>query len=265
MKKIALFLCLISVFVLSGCNDDDSGNTIEESGILLAQGSFEGDYVPFTREDAGSDIYLDPTAPDGNYSLRFTFPIDQQSGYAPDHVWVWWPEPVQELWTQYYVKLSNNFFLHHVTQKLTYWMIEESNTNFFIGIIGTAHGDDTRKLEAQLQRGNVGTTIRYISNMDYNPTIQNGIWYTLTIYNKLNTNGQSNGILRVWLDDRLVMDHTDALYTSDSDANKPIQSFSFTPIFGGMGPAAKPAIDYIYFDAVRIQTGPFKSNRENSK
>ena len=262
MKHIALFLCLISVFVLNSCTDDDADNEIEESGTLLVQGSFEADYEPFTKEYAGTDIYDDPTAPDGNYSLRFTFPVGQLSGYAPGMVWVGWPEPVQELWTQYYVKLSPNFFLHNVTQKLTYWMIKDSHTNFFIGIIGTAHGNDTGKLEAQLQRGNVGTTFRYISNMDYNPTIQNDRWYKFTIYNKLNTNGQSNGILRVWLDDRLVMDHTDALYTSDDDANKPVQSFAFNPIFGGMGPETKPAVDYIYFDAVKIQTGPFKTDNQ---
>ena len=258
MKGIALFLFLISIFVISCCDDNGSGDPIEESGTLLAQGSFEGVYSPFSKEYSGSDIYLDPTAPDGSYSLRFTYTIGHRSGYAPDNVWVWWSQPAQELWTQYYAKLSGNFYLHNVTQKLTYWMIEDSNTNFFIGIIGTAHGDDTGKLEAQLQRGNVGTTFRYTSNVNYNPTIQNDRWYKFTIYNKLNTNGQSNGILRVWLDDNLVMDHSNALYTSDSDANKPIQSFSFTPIFGGMGPATKPAVDYIYFDAVRILTGPFK-------
>ena len=257
MKNIPLSLCLVVVILAGGCNDGGSDEP-EEDGTVLVSGSFEGDYSPFTKENTGIDIYADTSAPDGNYSLRFTFPSGYTSGYAPGIVWAWWPEPVQELWTQYYTKLSSNFFLHNITQKLTYWYIEDSQTNFFIGIIGTAHGDDTGQLEAELQRGNENITYRYISNTGYSTTFRNDVWYKITVHTILNTNGQSNGLLRVWVDDNLVMDHPDAVYTTGSDADKPVQSFAFAPIFGGMGPATKPATDYIYFDAVTIQTYPFK-------
>jgi len=201
-------------------------------------------------------VSTDSASGSASSSLRYTYSQGYANGDSPAKIWITFSQ-TQELWTQYYFKYSSNFYLHRVVQKQAYWYISgdsSTNSNFFIGISGSALGDETRQVEAQLQRANVGATNRYISNTKNNPKVANNVWYKLTVHCKLNTNGQSNGILQVWLDDVLVMDYSNALYTSGSDANKPIGSFAFDPIFGGMGTEKKPQDDYFFVDYFQMST-----------
>jgi len=82
----------------------------------------------------------------------------------------------------------------------------------------------------------------------------------VVVYNRLNTSGASNGILKVWIDDQLVLNYSNAVYTSGSDANKPVDTFAFDPIYTGNNDDKKPAADYLYFDFVRFSTTEFSDS-----
>gem|GEM_PF-4349097 len=116
--------------------------------------------APWSKVYTGSSIANPPIAAPGSSlpALRFTYPKGFSNGNSTDKVWVNFGS-TKTLWTQYYFMYSGNFYLHRIAQKQGYWYMDASN--FFVGVTGTAYGAETRKMEAQLQRNNVGIPIRY--------------------------------------------------------------------------------------------------------
>jgi hypothetical protein len=257
MRRIVLIQFLISIFVIGGCSDSDSDDEIE-SGTLLAQTSFEGSMLPFKQVHSGADIYTDPTAPDGTRVLRFTYPPGHPSGYSTDNVWVWFEQGGNEVKVEYYFKYSENFFFHRVDNKQLYVDVGDQ-TNFFISAVDTNYiggvGIHT-EIQVVCQYGNIGSAMRAWPNMSH-VTIRPNIWYKVNFYFRLNTNGRSNGILKMWVDDTQIMDYSDIVFNTGSDANKPFSCLKFDPVWGGAGRPKPNVADYFYVDAVKILGGPF--------
>ena len=262
---MVLLLFMISAFVICGCNGggaDDEINDADdeiETGTLLAQASFEGTMHPFSCLYDGADIYADATEPDGSRVLRFTYPPGHPSGYSTALAWVWFEQDIHEVKAEYCFKYSENFFFHRVDNKQVYLDIGDQ-TNFFLSTVDTFHigGVDVKtELHFVCQYGNIGTAIRETPNMS-DVAIHPNVWYKVTLYFKLNTNGRADGILKIWVDGKQIMDYSDIMFNTGSDANKPFTCLKFDPVWGGAGGPKPNATDYFYIDAVKIWAGPFK-------
>ena len=266
MRNIALFLLMISGFVFGSCNgspadvvDDDADEQIDD-GTLLAEASFEGSMLPFSHLYDGADIYADSTAPDGSRVLRFTYPPGHPSGYSTGLVWVWFEQGFQEVRVEYHFRYSDNFFFHRVDNKQTYIDIGDQ-TNFFLSAVDPFNIGGTgipTEIHFICQYGNIGSAIRKTPNV-LNVAIHPNVWYKVTLYFRLNKDGQPDGILKVWVDDTQIMDYSDIVFNTGSDANKPFTCLKFDPVWGGAGGPKPNATDYFYVDAVKIWAGPFKS------
>jgi len=258
MRKIYLALFLISGFVIGSCNKGYSDDVIE-GGTILAQTSFEGSMLPFKHAHSGADIYTDPTAPDGSQVLRFTYPPGHPGGYSTDVVWVEFQQGYNEVKVEYYFKYSENFFFNRVDNKQIY-VDTGDQTNFFLSAVDNNYiGGTGIQTEIQYvgQWGNIGEAERRWPNMS-DVVIFPNIWYKVIFYFKLNTNGRSNGILKVWVNNTQIMDYSDVVFNTGSSANQPCYSLKFDPVWGGGGEPKPNATDYFYVDAVKIWAGPFK-------
>ena len=266
MRNIALFLLLTSTFVLGGCRNGCSNDGIDvvaddmiKGGTLLVQASFEGSMLPFTHESDGANIYTDQTAPDGSWVLRFAYPPGHPSGYSTDLAWVWFEDGYNEVNAEYYFKYSDNFFFHRVDNKQVYVDIGDK-TNFFLSAVDTNNvggiGINT-EIHFICQYGNIGTAIRKIPNITH-VAIRPNVWFKVTLYFKLNVNGRPDGILKLWVDDKRIMDYSDIVFNTGSDSNKPFTCLKFDPVWGGAGSSKPDTTDYFYVDAVEIRAGPFE-------
>jgi len=274
MRKLAFFLMLITTFVFGGCHnggriDDgseeviDDGNVEEiidviESGVLLAQASFEESMSPFRHEYDGADIHSDPTAPDGSRVLRFTYPPGHPSGYSTDLAWVWFEDGGTEVKVEYYFKYSDNFFFHPVANKQVYFDVGDK-TNFVLSAVDTNSTGGvgiSTVMRIGCQDNNIGITELKTPNVA-NFAIHPNIWYKVRLYFKLNKDGKRNGILKLWVDDEQIMDYSDVLFNAGNDGNKPFTCLKFDPVWGGVGGPKPNATDYFYIDAVKIWGGPF--------
>jgi len=253
-KSLILFLLFISVFVCDGCKNSGNDDDVIECSKLIAQTSFEGTMLPFTHEYSGADIFTDPTAPDGNQVLRFTYPPGHPSGYSTDLAWVWFEEGSHEVKVEYYFKYSDNFFFHRVDNKQVYVDIGDQ-TNFFLSAVDTNNIGGTgiiTEIHFICQYGNLGTAIRVTPNMS-NVAIHPNIWYKVKLYFKLNKDGKPDGMLKVWVDDKQIIDYSDIVFNTGSDANKPFSGLKFDPVWGGAGGPKPDATDYFYIDDVKIK------------
>ena len=279
-SKTTLFPLLISIFIFGNCKGDSSNDNANDynteetidapdeetdeppdentNGTLLAEASFEGTMHPFKTEHDGADIHTDPTAPDGAQVLRFTYPPGHPSGYSPDLAWVWFEQGSYEVKAEYHFKYSNNFYFHRIDNKQVYLDIGDQ-TNFFLSAVDTNYiggvGINT-ELNFVCQYGNIGSAIRATPNMSQ-VAISPNIWYKVTLYFKLNTDSHPNGLLKIWLNDKPIMDYTDIVFNTGSEANKPFTCLKFDPVWGGAGDPKPESTDYFYIDAVKIWSGPF--------
>ena len=228
---------------------------------VIVKTSFEGTYGPFTPNFGDSDIYADPTAPDGAYSLRFTFDAGFPSGYAPDNVWVTMDDPVKDMWVSFNVKVSANWEWHQVVQKLAYFSCGDPDleyTNHYIGIHGYVPTGgtnwDTRAVGFALQYKNYPEPELFWGG---NPSIlTKNVWHRVELHAKVNTAGVHNGIGQIWLDGQLLIDANNLMWMDAGDTGG-FYNFLLTPIFGGYGdPVAEKM--YIYYDDFTMQDGPFR-------
>ena len=268
MRRITFALFLISVFIIGGCNNDSPDDVIDDAlddvlkgGTLLAETSFEGSMLPFTQVTGEADIYTDPTAPDGNRCLRFTFPPGYPSGEYPDMAWICFEQSRTEVKVEYCFKYSDNFFFHPVANKQLY-VVTGEHTDFVLSAVDFDHIGGTginTYMQVGCQDGNINMTELKNPNMA-NVAITSNIWYKVTLYFKLNKDGQRDGILKLWVDNKQIMDYSDVLFNRGIDANTPFSCLKFVPVWGGVGKPKPNITDYFYIDAVKIWAGPFESD-----
>jgi hypothetical protein len=210
---------------------------------------------PWAQVYNGSSLDSTQSAPGSpSTSLKFTYPAGFSGGYAPDKVWVSVTPRAPELWLQYYFKYSSNWTRHPVNDKQGYINLGSGGVgNFFFGV--GKNGNSNFIMEFQPLSGKSGT--RY-PNTSYNPTFANGIWYKVTLHAVVNTPGGNDGIIQVWINDRLVINYKDIPYRGSSQSDVNFGSVEFTPVWGGSG-STKPATEYFWVDSVVISTDPIGS------
>ncbi|EIQ01461.1 hypothetical protein OpiT1DRAFT_00031 [Opitutaceae bacterium TAV1] len=87
-------------------------------------------------------------------------------------------------------------------------------------------------------------------------TLRPGQWHTLKQRIRLNTPGEPDGILQVWVDDRLALDRHDMCWRLAGHTWQ-IDHFYFSTFHGGSGPAYQPQRDnHADFDDFRVTVLP---------
>jgi hypothetical protein len=208
----------------------------------LIDESFENGYGTFTSAYPGrTSVISDPTAPLGSHVLQMKFPDGFKGGNAPDIFGARYNSQ-KEIYSRFYFKLSSGFVFHEYEQKLVFWWGD--TFNFYVsigswtnhGLFGCWQGD--------------GKTYRNYSG----PQIKTGVWYKVDIHLKMNTDGGSNGIYQLWLNDVLVSNYSTVPFGSSGDAG--FHNMAFTPVYGGGSPPDVPQTQYIWFDGAQVSTTP---------
>jgi hypothetical protein len=216
---------------------------------VLVSGSFEdGTNSPFGRPYGGSSAVKDSTAPDGSYSLKFTYPGGLYGGVAPDIAGKSFAQ-TNEVWIQYWFKYSSNWRWNTNMNKQIYVLTGaqgSTDVNFFIGA-KTQYGD-TMNFSTQHQSG--GNQTFRSSGWD----LTKDVWHKVVLHVSMNTAGVQDGIAQMWVDGVLRINQSDVLYRKAGQSTG-FSQFQMTPVYGG-GQETIPTEQYMWFDHVIVQTTP---------
>lgn len=226
---------------------------------VIVSGSFESGISPFKSHYGGAEVVSDSTAPNGTHSLRFNFPAGFTGGNSPDIVT---PNPenfssqYEEVYIQFWIKYSSNWVDEPLTNKWVYIWFNNSATGMpNLPIMGHSQYD-SNGIWAVLQAGTNGVGEQIWHSYGWGGfTFTYGKWHKVNLHVKMNTGGNSNGILQIWVDDILRINASNGYFRKSSDSYG-ISSFQMTPVYGGGGTSV-PNDQYIWFDDVIIQTTPF--------
>ena len=220
------------------------------SATVLATGSFEGGaWAPFTHYYDGAALVADSTAPDGSYSLKFTYTSGCCSGSAPDIVDTHFTSS-NEVYIQFYSKYSSNWSWNPIQNKQIYiWTDANPVINMVLGTYST-NGDT---INFSTQHNSNATLNQFYTSGGW--TLTKDVWHKYVVRVKMNSAGSYNGIAQVWVDDILRIDQSGLLIRESGQSSVGINSFAMTPVYGGSG--AVPSTQYMWFDDVIVQTTPF--------
>jgi hypothetical protein len=84
---------------------------------------------------------------------------------------------------------------------------------------------------------------QYAEDLDTGRTLERGREYVLRQYVRLNRPGQPDGVVRVWLDDELVLERTDLKFRVAADRTWQIDRWFFSTFHGGNDPSWAPRRD----------------------
>ena len=129
-----------------------------------------------------------------------------------------------------------------------------ANQGFFI-LKGGAHATIRRVFQLGFfQQNHVARNLG--QNANNGPGMTAGRWHHWEVVLRLNTIDRADGAFRMWVDDRLIMDHDDVVYVT---AKQPNGFFMYTwnPTWGGYG-ATKTREDRILIDQVYLSGLPYE-------
>ncbi len=190
--------------------------------------------------------------PAGGGALKSTHPAGTFStSYGGGRgAYVALPAGLTELYVGHWVKWSSNWVWHPVGTKIDYQVMRDvadaagHRDNYLVMV---QNNGKTLTFTQQLWNA-PGTQNRYNNRGSVN--IQNNRWYWLETHIRLNTVGQANGFLEIWLDDVLVTQHSDVTYRT---TNTTIGTWLHSPEFGGGG-FTLPETQYVWFDHTVLST-----------
>ncbi|MFL1897193.1 polysaccharide lyase [Aquimarina sp. 2-A2] len=101
------------------------------------------------------------------------------------------------------------------------------------------------------RENNCGGNIRFKDNLKKDQ------WYTIKQYIKLNTPGQNNGVLKMWVDGELLLNQNTIQYRLSGKGNVKINGVVMHTYRGGKADDPvwwSPTTDYAYFDDIKVWT-----------
>ncbi|QEG23466.1 right-handed parallel beta-helix repeat-containing protein [Mariniblastus fucicola] len=100
------------------------------------------------------------------------------------------------------------------------------------------------------QNGKQEDTEYFVERDGTEPVLQAGVWYTIRQHVRMNTPRQRDGLLRIWIDGRLVIDRDDVKFRNTADLG--IDRFFFSTFFGGDYDWRASKDEYALFDDFKI-------------
>ncbi len=200
---------------------------------------------------ANSNVYCNGIGYAGNCAAQLFLDVDGAGTQYPDY-----PIPDQQgtIYLRFYVKYSPGYKFNWNTsvqppegeqQKVAYlralsggnmaWRIEIDN----FGRNGGASGEFGVDLNVH------NTFLKYNQGHDVN--VVGGQWYAIELMAQLNTPGQTNGAIKMWIDGVLVISNSGLdMRQGAGPASTPINDVWFTSYYGG--PTDPHPAQYIYYD-----------------
>jgi hypothetical protein len=210
----------------------------------------EGDGWLWNGDPLEPNIVGDLTAPRSPPSvLQFLYPVGFVGGGSPgiEHFFL---AQVRELYVGYWWRTSSPWQGHSSgINKISFAVAN----NFSTDIILSMH-EGTEGMRLVLFPGGVsnvdlaGGVAGYLTgNVDPNVPVTLGRWHRVELYLKYSTTPTSeDGIIRWWIDGKLIGDYTTANFEGD-----PLQAWQFSPTWGGIGDV-KTEDDFFWFDHARL-------------
>jgi len=192
--------------------------------------SFEtGDFSEWNGGLDASLLVTNQDASDGQYSARAEMVNGKTADnykdyYFGDHAVVNGVPADKELWLQLDSKFDADF-VFGTTQNLHKIAIInfEINSQRRYQLIINLHLPDEKYYIENLKwnaDGSFNKTVNaYSQNVDTTVTMSRGQWDTIVLYFKLNTPAQQNGIIRLWVNNKLVTESTNAYMREDTTFN----------------------------------------------
>ncbi len=186
---------------------------------------------------------LKMTCPAGSYSTghscgRIKFKISEVGTYT-------------ELYVGHWMKWSSNWVWHPVGTKIDYMFMRDC-----------ANSDCNQDNWLAMMQNN-GATLTFTQQLWAAPGTQNrnaniasfsaqlNTWYWIEYHVRLNTVGQANGFLEIWVNDVLRSQHNNVTYRT---TNTPIGYFEHSLEYGGGGAHVIPAVQYQWHDHLVVST-----------
>ena len=178
-------------------------------------------------------------SPSGGSSIRGSFSAGTYSSSVSGGTSAFTSVPVSvqnEIYVGHWIKYSNPFDWNPVANKFMVLTMRDPVQNGNVGngrdnwVLSWAVNGTQLIMTTQLWNCPPCTQNRYNNVGAVN--IQRGVWYWIEFHSILNTVGQNNGLVEVWIDDVLVLRHTDIpLRTS----NTIMGQMAHVPLYGGGG------------------------------
>jgi hypothetical protein len=241
-------IILLSISTTAETIETNTWDRLDEPGWSITTGG------------SGERPTIDSTTdtPDPANALRFLYPqgcpFNPPSSCGPGKMTYYLPSDLEEFYYGHWFKFQENFQMHPVRTKLNY-VFNNYGANGFTGnwIVGVSSSWKIT-FTNQIIWG-IGTK-DYHSNTGYDPTVQRNRWYWIEVYAKMNTPGQEDGVIKVWLDDQLVMHHANIPYRSADEADVYFGRFQHNPIWGGVSDQQVLNDQYLWMDYTVISTTP---------
>ena len=214
-------------------------------------------------------IIADPAPGTSGKSGSIKFPKGMHDGYWSSSSDYTSGYDIPEFYWTFYWKASPNYYWHNVDNKLVYIKFYEGspgsyNPNFYLS--AKAWATETSGSPRVVMQSNIGT-YEVDGYQGYSVNTQRNTWYKFTIHAKMNTLGVSDGIIQVWINDRLYLSNKGLKFRRDDNSKYTgFRIFEFGTIFGGYYQGTKgmckPADDYMIFDESVLSTDPPSTNND---
>jgi hypothetical protein len=224
-----------------------------------------GTWWQWPPDDPNTTLHREDDIPGGPWFKRTRYPAGLAPGRAPVN-WGGWNRGSSQQGEEY----SRIYFSQHlrlvdpgtgdwesqqVGTKLGFFGVGRcsgSNAELYLLLQGGTRRDFTLRMMQQ------GPTSRSLSQNRYNPPVFHvGRWHHLEIEMALNDIGWPNGLLRIWVDGRLIMEHRDVVYRTPTDPCG-FLAWKWNPTWGGTGGPDKARDDFIDVSDVRISGVPVR-------
>ena len=195
----------------------------------------------------GFSITQDPTAPRSPPNVaQFTYPAGFQAGSAPGHIEFDVPAGLAQLYISFYMKLSPNFEgQSSETNKVLFaWIL--NHPAVFLSNQGAGRSEPL--VPTVRYQGAFDSRAYFRQNVGTEQAMTRGKWRKWELLLVANAPGQSNGIIRFWIDGQKVGDYADVKFR---DTAETWQYVYLQPIWGGVG-GAVTSTQYLWVDHLYV-------------
>jgi hypothetical protein len=155
-----------------------------------------------------------------------------------------------DMYMGHWMKWSNPYTWNPIGTKIDYLFMKDGygSTNYRDNFLLMTQNNGTLLTFTQQLVNAPGTQNRYPNRGSVSFQLKR--WYWFEIHARLNTVGQADGLLEIWVDDVLIMQHSDVTYRT---TNTTMGGFQHSPEWGGGG-GTIPVMQYFWVDHTVIST-----------
>lgn len=197
--------------------------------------------------NGGLSIVNDASSPGSPPNVgEFEYPAGFQAGSAPGQIEFDELSNYSQLYLSFWMKLSPNFQGQSSgTNKVMFIWI---NNHPAVFLSNQGSGTSEPLLPTLRYQGDVDSRAYFEQNVGSRQPMTRGQWRRWEVLLILNTPGQSNGVIRFWIDGQKVGDYTNVGFRN---GNQTWQYVYLQPIWGGTS-GSVASTQYLRIDQIRV-------------